>query len=125
VTLYLTLVEVLDMHADQIRRYGGALGVRDVGLVEAAVFRPQIGHYQDLIQEASALWESLSQNHPFVDGNKRVAFVATATFLRLNGVAITADPDTVYEELMSLYEAGEFRFDNLEAWLRRNTGPLP
>lgn len=61
---------------------------------------------------------------PFVDGNKRVAFVATATFLRLNGVAITADPDTVYDELMSLYEAGEFRFDSLEAWLRRNTGPL-
>jgi death-on-curing protein len=73
VTLYLTLVEILDMHADQIRRYGGAPGGRDVGLVEAALFRPQIGHYRDLIEEASALWESLSQNHPFVDGNKRVA----------------------------------------------------
>lgn len=121
---YLTLVEILDMHADQIRRYGGAAGIRDVGLIEAALFRPQTGHYQDLIQEASALWESLSQNHAFVDGNKRVAFVATATFLRLNGVAITADPDTAYEELMALYEQGNFRFEALDVWLRDNTRDL-
>lgn len=121
---YLTLVEVLDMHEDLIRRYGGSSGVRDIGLIEAALFRPQTGHYRDLIQEASALWESLSQNHPFVDGNKRVAFAATSTFLRLNGVFMTADPDVAYEELIGLYEQGNFKFDVLDSWLRANTRKL-
>lgn len=121
---YLTLVEVLDMHEDLIRRYGGSSGVRDIGLIEAALFRPQTGHYRDLIQEASALWESLSQNHPFIDGNKRVAFAATSTFLRLNGVFMTADPDLAYEELIGLYEQGNFRFDVLDSWLRANTRKL-
>lgn len=112
------------MHEDLIRRYGGSSGVRDIGLIEAALFRPQTGHYRDLIQEASALWESLSQNHPFIDGNKRVAFAATSTFLRLNGVFMTADPDVAYEELIGLYEQGNFKFDVLDSWLRANTRKL-
>jgi death-on-curing protein len=74
---YLTVVEVLAMHEDQIALYGGALGVRDTGLLEAVVLRPQTGYYDDLIEEAAALWESLAQNHPFFDGNKRTAFAAT------------------------------------------------
>ena len=78
---YLTTVEVLAIHNDQIERYGGSHGVRDPGLLEAALFRPQTGYYADLIEEAAALWESLSQNHPFIDGNKRTAFAATYTFL--------------------------------------------
>ncbi|MBV9397760.1 MAG: type II toxin-antitoxin system death-on-curing family toxin [Bryobacterales bacterium] len=79
---YLTVAEVLAMHADQIERYGGSHGIRDPGLLEAALFRPQTGYYADLIEEAAALWESLSQNHPFIDGNKRTAFAATDTFSR-------------------------------------------
>ena len=74
-TDYLTVVEVLAIHDDLITRYGGSHGVRDMGLLEAALFRPQTGYYADLIEEAAALWESLGQNHPFIDGNKRVAFV--------------------------------------------------
>jgi len=70
-TVYLTVAEVLAIHDDQIERYGGSPGVRDMGQLEAALFRPQTGYYPDLIAEAAALWESLSQNHPFVDGNKR------------------------------------------------------
>jgi death-on-curing protein len=72
---------------DQIKRHGGATGVRDFGLLEAALFRPQTGYYGDLVAEASALWASLSLNHAFVDGNKRTAFAVTYTFLvvgRLN-----------------------------------------
>ena len=65
-TDYLTVVEVLAIHDDQIERYGGASGLRDRGLLEAAIFRPQTGYYADLIEEAAALWESLSQNHPFI-----------------------------------------------------------
>src|SRR5215470_17879008 len=81
-TDHLTLSEVLAMHADQIQRYGGSQGIRDHGLLEAAVNRPQTGYYSDVIEEAGALWESVSQNHPFFDGNKRTAFAAAYTFSR-------------------------------------------
>ena len=117
---YLTLAEVLAIHADQIQRYGGSEGIRDAGLLEAALFRPQTGYYADLVEEAAALWESLAQNHPFVDGNKRVAFAATYTFLTINGVRLTAGPEEAYAFISGLYEAGTFRFDKLAPWLRRN-----
>ena len=91
-TDYLTIVEVLAIHEDQIERYGGAHGVRDIGLLEAALYRPHAGYYRDLIEEAAALWESLAQNHAFVDGNKRVAFAVTYTFLAVHGLKIAADP---------------------------------
>jgi death on curing protein len=85
-TDYLTVAEVLAIHSDQIERYGGSQGVRDPGLLEAAIYRPQTGYYGNLIEEAAALWESLSQNHAFIDGNKRAAFAATYTFLAINGL---------------------------------------
>ena len=71
---YIRFEDVLAIHSDQIERYGGSQGLRDPGLLEAALFRPQTGYYQSLIDEAAALWESLSQNSPFVDGNNRTAF---------------------------------------------------
>ena len=74
---YLTVVEVLFIHADQIKRFGGSEGLREMGALESALFRPQSGYYKDVIEEAAAIWESLSQNHPFVDGNKRTAFAST------------------------------------------------
>ncbi len=117
---YLTLAEVLAIHADQIQRYGGSEGIRDAGLLEAALYRPQTGYYADLVEEAAALWESLAQNHPFVDGNKRVAFAATYTFLAINGVRLTAGSEEAYAFISGLYEAGTFRFDKLAPWLRRN-----
>jgi death-on-curing protein len=61
-----------------IERFGGSHGLRDQGALESALARPQTGYYLDLIEEAAALWESLSQNHPFIDGNKRIAITATA-----------------------------------------------
>lgn len=116
-----TLADVLEIHARQLRRFGGAPGVRDLGLVEAALFRPQTGYYSDLIEHAAALWESLSQNHPFVDGNKRVAFAVTDAFLRTNGLRITASPDAIFMHVMALYAEGQFRFEELDTWLRSNT----
>src|SRR5215813_786568 len=101
-TDYLTVAEVLAMHADLIDRYGGSHGVRDPGLLEAALFRPQTGYYAGLIEEAAALWESLDRNHPFVDGNKRTAFAATYTFLLINGARITADAQEAWTFLSSL-----------------------
>ena len=116
-TDYLTVAEVLAMHADQIDRYGGSHGVRDQGLLEAALYRPQTGYYADLIEEAAALWESLAQNHPFIDGDKRTAFAATYTFLAINGARLTADAQETYIFVAALYEANQFNFEKLVQWL--------
>lgn len=120
---FLTLADVPAIHADQIDTYGGSDGIRDPGQLEAALFRPQSGYYADVIAEAAALWESLSQNHPFVDGNKRAAFASTFTFLAINGVEITANADETWKFLAGLYERGGVRFDALEGRLRTNTRP--
>jgi death-on-curing protein len=117
---FLTLAEVLVIHADQIERYGGSQGIRDQGLLEAALYRPQTGHYADLIEEAAALWESLAQNHPFVDGNKRTAFATTYTFLAINGARFTADAQKTYVFIAELYRTNQFRFDKLVSWLRNH-----
>ena len=109
------------MHADLIDRYGGQHGLRDPGILEAALFRPQTGYYPDLIAEAAALWESLSQGHPFIDGNKRVAFAAACVFLRINGKTIVADADAVHLFLDDLYARSAIRFEALDHWLRANT----
>jgi len=122
-TDFLTLAEVLAIHADLIERYGGTQGVRDQGLLEAALYRPQTGYYADLIEEAAALWESLSQNHPFFDGNKRTAFAATYTFLAINGARLTADAKETYIFLAALYETNQLSFDELVPWLRDHVTP--
>jgi death-on-curing protein len=124
-TDYLTVAEVLAIHADLIERYGGTQGVRDQGLLEAALYRPQTGYYADLIEEAAALWESLSQNHPFIDGNKRTAFAATHTFFAINGARLTADSQEAYVFLAALYETNQFSFDQLVPWLRSHVSSDP
>ena len=83
VTRYPTVEETVAVHAKLIEQFGGSGGIRDHAALESALARPQSGYYSDLIQEAAALWESLSQNHAFVDGNKRIAVTMTAAFLRV------------------------------------------
>jgi death on curing protein len=117
-TDYLTVAETLAIHQDLIDRYGGSPGVRDQGLLEAALFRPQTGYYPDVIAEAAALWESLTQNHPFVDGNKRMGFAAAYVFLAINGLTIVADPVEAFAFIDGLFRAGRFGFEALERWLR-------
>jgi death on curing protein len=119
-TDYVTVVEALAIHADQIERYGGSAGMRDQGLLEGALFRPQTGDYSSLIEEAAALWESLSQNHPFVDGNKRTAFAITYTFLAINGARLTASAGETETFLLNLYSTGTFNFARLSRWLHEN-----
>lgn len=118
---YIRVDDILAIHADQIERYGGAEGIRDPGLLEAALFRPQTGYYPTLIEEAAALWESLSQNHPFVDGNKRTAFAATYVFLAINGLDIIATDDEAQDFVLGLYATSSITLDNLRAWLSENT----
>ena len=117
--LYLTTSEVLVMHSLLIRQFGGSDGVRDVGLLEAALFRPQTGYYSDIIEEAAALLESLAVNHPFIYGNKRVAFSVTDIFLRINGYEINSTSQKIYSELIRLFDAREIDFKNLEKFLRK------
>ena len=82
---YPEIGEAIAIHDALIREFGGSMGIRDEGALASALMRPQLGYYDSLIEEAAALMESLANNHPFVDGNKRVAFFVTDAFLRLNG----------------------------------------
>lgn len=130
---YLTVEEVLGFHETLIARFGGKAGVRDQGLLESAVARPQTGYYDDLIEEAAAFWESLSQNHPFLDGNKRAAVTATAVFLRVNGYGykLLVTDTEAYEWMWERYETGTMKKEQIEPWIRRHiyqeegTNPKP
>jgi death-on-curing protein len=115
---YLTVADVLGMHTVLMRRYGGALGVRDPGSLEAALFRPQTGYYEDIVAEAAALLESLAINHPFVEGNKRIAFAATDVFLRINGWRLQRAPMQIHAEMIQLFESSKFNIAHIEPWLR-------
>jgi death-on-curing protein len=123
-TAYITLDEALRIHEVLTETFGGASGVRDMGLLESALLRPQTGYYGDLVEEAAALWESLAMNHPFVDGNKRVAYAVLELFLQLNDLDIASDNDSVETFIYHHLEAGTFRKDVLESWLRKNTAPF-
>ena len=117
-TSYPTIDEVVAVHAQLIAKFGGSLGIRDRGALESALARPQSGYYEDIIQEAAALWESLSQNHPFIDGNKRVAVTVTAAFLKVNGYLLEFDDLEAFTFLIGLYESNRMQFAELEKWLR-------
>jgi len=118
--IYLTVAEGMAIQHLQIEEYGGVHGVRDKGLLESAVFRPQVGYYANAAEEAAALMESLANNHPFFDGNKRVAFAATHTFLLLNGYDLTVDPSAAYTFMMDSIANSEFRFSKILGWINSN-----
>lgn len=123
-TWYPDIRDVLAVHRRQLERFGGAPGLRDAGLIEAALARPQSGYYGDLIEEAAALWESLTMNHGFIDGNKRVGLAMTYVFLRINGFEVTASSRSVVAFVVGSLEAKRFEKSRLEAWLRRRTRPV-
>ena len=118
--IYLTLGEILQIHHQQIDNYGGAQGIRDKGLLESAVFRPQIGYYNTSAEEAAALMESLANNHPFLDGNKRIAFAAAHTFLLVNGYDLEVKPLAAFEFMMHSIARGEFRFAPILEWINNH-----
>ena len=121
---YLTLVEILEIHRQLIEKYGGHPGVREPGALESALIRPQMGYYESLPEQAAALMESLAMNHPFADGNKRVAFAATDTFLRLNGHRIHGEPIRIHQDWMRFFEQGKFDYTHLLPWLQTHIKPL-
>ena len=117
--IYLSVAEILAIHHLQIEEYGGAHGVRDSGLLESAVFRPQAGYYNNIVEESAALMESLANNHPFLDGNKRVAFASTHTFLLVNGFDLDVAPLSAFEFIAGAIAKGEFRYPRILQWLNR------
>lgn len=123
---WLSPVQVLAVHADQIQAHGGALGLRDRGLFESALERPRNRfRYEpdsDLAALAAAYGFGLSSNHPFVDGNKRVAFQAMYLFLGLNGFRIDSSEEAVVSLILSLAN-GNVDEPALAAWLRTHLSP--
>jgi death-on-curing protein len=89
--------------------------------LESALYRPQTGYYADLIEMSAALFESLLMNHPYVDGNKRVAFFMTDIFLRINGYQIQVEPKKAHRFIIGLLESKEPIFKAVKAWFERTT----
>ena len=118
-TIYVTTSEALIIHATLLKKYGGTSGSVDLGLLESALFRPQTGYYPDLIAEAAALFESLLMNHPFTDGNKRVAFALTDIFLRINGYKFNIGSKQIYKEMISMMELNKVNFQNINNWFNK------
>jgi death-on-curing protein len=121
---FLTLEQVLTIHAEGIRAHGGEPGVLDLGLIASAVYQPQAsfgGHYlnRTLPAMASALGFSLVKNHGFCDGNKRVGFSAMDVFLRINGRALVVSADEGERAILAV-AAGEMTRDQLTDWIRQH-----
>lgn len=119
---WLGLEIVLDVHAEQLALFGGSDGVRDLGLLESALARPvnKFGYGEsDLAALAAACAFGLARNHPFVDGNKRVAFAAIIVFLGLNGIDFVVPPEEATAVMLSL-AAGEIDEQQLTRWIADN-----
>jgi death-on-curing protein len=120
---FLTLDEVFFLHEELAKAFGGAKGLRDAGLLESALYRPRTGYYEDLIEMAAALFESLLMNRAFVDGNKRIAFFGVDTFLRINGFRIEVPADEAHKFLIDMLEQHTVSKEKLERFLRKQVHP--
>lgn len=120
-THFPTVDEALELHQRVIRQFGGSTGLRDQGLLESALFRPQTGYYDSLVAMAAALCDSLLTNHAFVDGNKRMAFFLTDIFLRMNGAKIRTTPTAGYQLIIKVLALDTgLRCDAIHGWLARH-----
>ena len=126
---YLTLGEVLELHRRLSEQTGGVTAVRDLGALESAVAQPRLTGggadvYPSLASKASALAFSLNQNHPFVDGNKRVGHAAMETLLVLNGFELQASVDDA-ERLILGVASGAIGRDTLTQWIEQHVVKRP
>jgi death-on-curing protein len=116
---------VLALHEEHLAEHGGPVGIRDRGLLESALFRPQnlIGYGDpDLAALAAAYGFGLARNHPFIDGNKRTAFTVMELFLALNGQELIADDPSCIVAILKLAEGGLSETEFAD-WIRANTNP--
>lgn len=119
-TFYPTLEEALYLHEILLQRFGGKNGILDQGLLEAALARPRSGYYISLSQQAAALMQSLAMNHPFVDGNKRVAFALTAVFLRINDLKLTIPAKEGVKFIEDTLIAGKASLATITDWIEEH-----
>lgn len=124
-TRYLTLDEVIAIHDSMIDLYGGSHGIRDLGLIQSAIARPQATFggedlYPTILQKAAALFHSLIFNHAFVDGNKRTTMTSTSRFLGKNGFKITATQKEFVEFPLKV-ENQHVGLEEIANWLKKNT----
>jgi death-on-curing protein len=122
--VYPTIAETIETHRLLIDEFGGSHGLRDLGLLETAVMRPQNGYYNSLLEEAAALMESLGNNHAFIDGNKRICLVMTDTMLRANGFFLAVEALDAHAFMVGSMERKEFRFPAILEWLGSVVKPL-
>ncbi|MEP6512693.1 MAG: type II toxin-antitoxin system death-on-curing family toxin [Parafilimonas sp.] len=120
--------EVLRLHENSIRDYGGSFGIRDKDLLESAIARPfqtfgGIDLYTSVFEKAAALLESLIKNHPFVDGNKRTGFLAAFVFLHRNNFEIIAEQENAYDFVIKV-GSSQLTFEEIVDWLQQNSKPL-
>lgn len=120
---FVTLAEVIEIHTDQVTRYGGQRGMRDLGLLESALAQPEASFggewlHRDLDEMAAAYAYHLCQNHPFVDGNKRTALACALVFLELNGVSLH-DPKGTLKDAMLRVASGAMDTSALAIAFRR------
>jgi death on curing protein len=125
VTVYLSVEQLLRLHRMQLQRFGGRAGLRDRGALESAAARPRMTFggedlYPDVPAKAAALMHSLAMNHPFVDGNKRVAAISAELFLVVNGHELDAAAEALIEVTLALAR-GEVSAEALAIWIRQRS----
>jgi death on curing protein len=121
--IYPTVAEAIEIQKTLIDEFGGFHGIRDMALLESAIFRPQNGYYNGIIEEAAALMESLAKNHAFIDGNKRISFVLTDVMLSANGISLDVPPLDAHSFIEGSLDRHEFNFVTICAWLASVTKP--
>ncbi len=125
-TVWLGRALVEAIHGEQLAQHGGGLGLRDAGLLESALARPlnRVGYGDPDVVELAALYAlALAKNHPFIDGNKRTAYVALETFLALNGVMFLASDAEAIVAMLDM-ASGEMGEDEFTAWVREHAQPV-
>ncbi len=126
--IFISEEEIHVIHGDQLQRYGGSAGLRDLGLLQSALAQPSASFggqwlHRDLFEMAAAYLFSLVMNHPFVDGNKRVGGMAALAFLQINGVFVASEEDA-YADLVLAVASGKAARDDVVKFLRAHSRPL-
>ena len=118
-TQYLSIVEVLELHRRTIEKHGGKAGVRDMGLLESALLRCQSGYYSSLSEQAASLLQSLSMNHCFVDGNKRVALLATVVFFKINNYDLKCSNKDIVSLIIDKVIIAKIDVQEISIWFNK------
>lgn len=120
---FLTVGQVVFIHDELVREFGGAFGVRDDSALDSAVLSARMENCESLAEAAAVLLQALIENRPFLDGNKRTATAATEVFLNLNGHYLSCDDFEAYEFFMELFAEEPLRFAHLRSWLDEHIQP--